>query len=294
MAALVQEPSPLIEEIKARVARFLREDFYEQDLTSTFLFLRQKARGVQAIKCVADLLAHQGEICKGYITDEVQAICDNLALSFHWQELNKGNHIPAPSRFLEGMESVLSRTSNLHFQKYLGISKAEANRLFPDLKRRLIEANMGRINTTNDEGRLLLFLHSTTAFRHIFTDQGLARDFQGALKSSGVADAKLSKRCATYLTLYALSKMHNTVVQVEGYPDNCLLVQQHDGICLQCYIQTPIEPDVEVRKSTKVVSPLFKTSLTAADYVEAGALQTAEGISLPVEVGPDLKLRGIA
>lgn len=290
MAEPVTSPSPLIDEIRARIARFSREDFREQDLTTTFLFLRSNARGLESMRAVGDLLAHQGRLDRqnNHILAEVQRFCDNVANHIHFSQA-KQSPKPPPERFLKGLEASLHRAFDKPMKKAIGIPKARAAKMLPGLIQRLADAEGGTIDTTPEENKLLLYLHSTFTTKARFTDKDLIRDFENLLRLEGIAKLKLTTNCRRFLCLYVLSKMHNTVVEVRGHPSPYLVVNDSWGTGLSCSMVAPLAG----MESVSIATELFSTSLKMDEFVEPGALQTDEGVSKAIEVGTDLKLHAI-
>jgi hypothetical protein len=148
-----------------------------------------------------------------------------------------------PSYFPDFLSANLRRTSPQHFNRNIGFSRATADRLVPEIIRKLTINPDGTLSLsgshTADEVALVETLCGYIAVREAFTARRLFDDFEATLRSQGLLTKPESRQFQTArnaVTLFAVSVMHNSVVILGDGTRTRLLASPDTGLSVNAHI----------------------------------------------------------
>jgi hypothetical protein len=202
--------------LRPRIERFLYGDFIVDDLSRTFLFLRENAYGRQTVYEIGNFVAHFGERDRGVTTD-LAAHFFKL-LRFMVPLMNK------PAQEINLNPDVLSasfKTIDMeHIRQKLKLKPKIARKVFKSLmnKAKSVVGTNNRVQLDAHESALCQLLVTSFTVRPAFDDTLLNKEFAECLKKNGLLlsdEVDALKKKSNLVTLFALYCMHQTILKLD-------------------------------------------------------------------------------
>ncbi|MEC5324953.1 hypothetical protein [Aurantimonas sp. A3-2-R12] len=210
---------------RARVNRLLGGDFRPDDLTGLFLYARDHCDGREAVADIGHFVAHHHERDRGITTRSTR---EWFAVArYHLSRFGSGgphkldgNRLPSAAR--DYFEIAINRVEAKFIQRETGLKRAKAYDVMRGIIPRMVQNHdmtwQLPITLTGDELKLVNCVSSLMVVKPAFEEGRLVDDFVATLKSNGLISKEEIRNHKTALAalipLYAISAMHNCVVQL--------------------------------------------------------------------------------
>jgi hypothetical protein len=295
-----------LEQVRARYARLLSGDFRPEDAAKLFEYLRFKNDERVAVKEVGDLIAHEGEKDRGLFVQTAQSMCD-VHVNYFYCALQKDARVPLrmPLRFKEGLRYALAVLKDDNPRHLFGFTESEAQHFLETtlLKFRLINGALkltSSLSPTEDE--FLFRLQHTVGNEAAFSAEELTADLNHLIRKKDISDKQLMGDPQLFVTLFVLSKMHNTLLKLKSFPKGILTLNQSWGK-LYCALKLAIPHWDETTgegptfPGGEIVLHHMTTNLPANKFCKDEYLDYPRtpgfGGGLPLEATSDLRLEPI-
>jgi len=275
------------DELRIRARRLLAGNVHLEDLDRLFLDQRERSHGRTHFREIGDFLAHRSTRNKGPVTAAIRDIMTSFRV---WsmpmrQEKHTVNDIRAAG------DANLRLLTEEQLSKGCGARRQAAASKF--------RKGMAKLETgqplSNSEERVVLFLGNHFVWRPAFNDRDLLADFLVVLRNNGlIVEDQLRDTAALQrtLALYALSRMHETIIQDQHMQAQLFAGAANDYGVLE--VRLDINTEAWAKPLTAPVC-IFMTSLLAADHC-APCLPLAQSAldwknwSYPIELSQTGKL----
>jgi len=276
--------------LRARVERLLRGDLQIDDLTRLFLYARDRCDGRETVQEIGDFVAHHDERTKGIITRETRDwfITTRVMMSAMKTPLQSDK---LPTNFREFLAASLRRLGA--GIKQSGFRLRDAHHILRTLSTKFIANSDSTLaispRHTQKERALIAALSGHITARPAFTSDRLFQDFSETLKSNALLERTELRdfiKLQPAISLFAVSVMHNCVIQIGGGLTCKLTAFAHgpDGtIEVNAPVPTLADPAILVSSS------IYSAGLPAAQYCDA-ALLSAQKWDFDLEVTEATKL----
>ena len=279
--------------MRARVERLLRGDFRADDLTRLFLYARDRCDGRESVQEIGDFVAHHSERTKGIVTREtrdwfltVRYIVPTMKRPFAADSL--------PPNFREILSATFRRSGVA--LKAAGISQSRARQIFPSLCEKFITNSDGTLSISlrhsGEELKLMNFLSGLVTGHAAFTAAKLNADLSATLQKLNLlerSERKAFERVAPTVALFAVSLMHNCVIQIDDSSFAKLYAFNHVGQKIAVYAEVPTTNPIK-GGSIAIASPIFVTDLVLEDWCTAELLSLPQPWECDLEIALDGKL----
>jgi hypothetical protein len=276
---------------RARVERLLKGDFRPDDLTSLFLYARDRCDGREPVQEVGDFVAHHDERTKGLVTRETRdwfitsrVTISGIASPFQASQL--------PPNFREFLSASLRRMGPSI--KQYATSLSVASRMLPGVLKKFVVKPDGTLaipsNLPANERKLIEILATRLVVRPAFTSDRLFNDLSETLRSNGLLhrnELHRFKELKPVIALFAVSVMHNSDVNV-GDGRKCKLKAAADGVGETMHVQASV-PTI-ANPNLRVASSIYSTDLKSEEHCDQLLLTSPKPWDFDIEVGPNQKL----
>lgn len=283
---------------RARVSRLLSGDFRPDDLTHLFLYARDHCDGRASVAEIGHFVAHHSERNKGIVTRSTRD-WDTVA-RYHMSRFGPGGPHPLDGRAMPNATKqyfriAATRIDPKKIRSDTGLSRADAHARLRDLAERIQQNPDGTWALPNiisqAEITLVECVSSYLVVRPAFEAEHLVRDFLATLKSNGlITKDELRTRSAavsSLILLYAVSAMHNCVIQI-GDGSTCRLEGSADILNNKIEVQATVPAAVPGRPTVGIACSMFSIDLDPMTHCHPDLLN---GHWLcDVEVAPDKRL----
>ncbi|WP_292055531.1 hypothetical protein [Martelella sp.] len=276
--------------------RLLNGEFRPDDLTGLFLYARDHCDGRETVAEIGHFVAHHNERDKGITTRctrEWFASTRYLVPAFFEDGSGGLDASRLPSTAVEYFRIAVNRVGPATIKKGTGLKPGQANKILQDVIGRMSQNGDSTWRLPNDlkeiETSLLNCVSSTFVSKSAFEEERLVEEFIATLKSNGLVtnDEVREKRAtlATLIPLYAVSAMHNCLVQIgDGTTTQLKGSASLDGIQVSASVPLAAKDGGDIF----LVSPMFRTGLSPNQHCSDELVLTTWDFE--IELGPDKRL----
>lgn len=281
--------TPHLDELSFRTKRLISGDLRNEDVATIFLALRERPSAGDAVTEIGDLVAHRFVRDRGPLRDAAQERFDALVCMGHATVDPNG---PLPPRYWATLRGNLKGVHPRRLWKDTGVSLRAAKALLRQARDKFEQhVTSGaelRKSLTRSQTALFDYLIKEGTLREPFTDRQLISELNAALKLDGISGRSIHGDAAKFVTLFAISKMHNTALLLEN--GTYSVAQIHpttDKLIVWLETEAPSIPGVE---PTNFMAPHFRTSLREADHCDVDSIRESDGRTHSLEATSDLRL----
>jgi hypothetical protein len=279
---------------RARVARLLSGTFRPDDLTGLFLYARDHCDGRETVAEIGHFIAHHHERNKGIVT---RATRDWFTVArFHFSRFGPGGphnlhaqKLPVATK--EYFEIAANRIDARIIRKSTGFNRSEAHKIASNLADRLSVNPDGTwamaFSINKKELDLIQCLISNLVVRPAFDAERLVNEFFSTLKSNNlISKAEIRDHgdsISRLVQLYAVSAMHNCVVQIG---DGSTTILKAAAEANQIVIRASVPSPAPGRPNVNLACDMFIAHLDPATHCDAEML-AAEDWDFEIEISLD-------
>jgi hypothetical protein len=248
---------------RARVQRLLSGVFRPDDLTGLFLYARDHCDGRESVAEIGHFVAHHNERDRGIVTRSTREWF--ATARFHMFRFHDSTRDLDPNRMPSATPDYL------RIRRGIGRKGAREFQVLNDLADRLLPNPDGTWRLpalTHAEASLLQAVCSVLVSKPAFEADRLCSDFFATLKSNGLIVknelAQHKESFSVLIKLYAISVMHNCVVQVGDGTKSQLRAraeQKSRTISVSAGVPDTINPS-----NITLASPMFYMNADPADH----------------------------
>ena len=289
--------SPELDELRFRARRLISGDFRVDDLSCLFLAMRGHDEAGAVVKEIGDLVAHRFRRKQGVLKNAAQERFDALVVAAHSRDDPDG---PVPLHFWEALRANRRGISPKKLRKDLGLSPGNARVMLREIEENYADhINDGHTlknALSTAQNRLVNYLREQGTLTEPFTDNQLIGEINAALKRYQISSRKIQGDAAKFLILFAISQMHNTVIQLDdGGPFSLLQIHPHADGKLTVFLQSHA-PWIDTKANlvrfadVYIMTTHFSTNLPESRHCDIEALREPDGYVYSLEVTSDLTL----
>jgi hypothetical protein len=283
-------------EIKARLNRLLAGQARPEDVSRLFSWVRDRASDAAIVREDGHFAAHPGIRVKDLVTEEMRSAFAHLRFVIPIISGTPYDFSDLPPDFNNVVTRNLSRTAEAVIIQNLGAPRREAeNQLKAALSKFKIKKNgrftASQIITPQDQAVINLSLQYIIS-QPLFSEQHLHTEFFGAMRALGLLEPAQSaalRAAGPWLTLYAISAMHQTEIALQRDWKAVLQASIWEGLlAVECATRIEVPNGV----SPHFVFQIFSTRMKADDWCDDSMRPFADSdhFSFPIELinGPCL------
>ncbi len=284
---------------RAKIERLLRGDFRPGDLTDLFLFARDHCDGREPVAEIGHFVAHHQEREKGIITRSTR---EWFAVArYHLSRFGPGGPYQfdgekMPSATRDYFKIAVNRIEAKIILEKTGLRRAAAHQIMIKLADRLGQNQDGTWSLPNDltknELSLVQCLSSNIVVKPAFEDDRLFDDFAATLKSNGlISKEELHTNkddLKTLVQLYAVSAMHNCLVQI-GDGTTTQLKARPEPKAKQIMVNSTIRIAVPNAPTVSIACSMFTANLDPNVHCHPNLIATQDW-DFEIEVAPDKRI----
>lgn len=299
--------------IRARVERLLRRDFRVSDLSTLFLYARERCDGRESVREVGNFVAHHSERTKGIITQMTREWC--ITAWFHCLSLQRGLDVRRlRANFPEFLRASFNRLDHQTIKKATGMRRVDASKMLPTLIGKFRRNDDGTLALsvlhTPPELALLRCLCDHLVAKPAFNNETLFKDLlyilinEGDLNQFELADIQYLKPA---IGLFAISYMHNCVIDIGDGSKLTLTATDNAAsvgdlgvlaaapvLLLRPVAQLPPGSFVSIQgrpeQAIMLAAAMFTTELDAATYCTPDLFAAPRPWAMPLEITNDMRL----
>ncbi len=205
------ERTLLDDDLRNRVRRLISGDCRSGDLDRLFLGLRERNYGYSCFREIGDFVAHRATRTKGLITEVGRDVFTSVDV---WSLKIRGMN-PSQVDIIRAANANLRLATDEQLKSGCGCRRQIAqSRLKSALQK------MDRDETPTDaEFRVLHYVGNRFIWRPAFTSDRLYEEFRQVLSENkivAVSDVGILDNIKSFLSLYALSLMHGSSIELEN------------------------------------------------------------------------------
>lgn len=286
----------------------VKGDCRVNDLSRLLRSLRLRTFGVQSIKDIADLTAHEDDRDAGMMVEAISDLYYSIKLHFVPIVTRKRLSIGAMPGFMaKALDASFKTLPDEAIRKQTGLKRNVANKMLRAAIANFVTNQDGTINGSKcsaEERRFIEGISGSFRVQPVYDDAVLFRDLRFVLEKNGLllpSETKALGYVKERLAIFAVSLLHRVDVVLPDATVAELLCQisgSQEGNVLTVMANWP-GPEDGVQ--FKLETTIFQTTLAAADHCGPDVLAAAvpaNGIPAnpatlanPLEIGPDWKLR---
>jgi hypothetical protein len=275
------------EELRIRARRLLTGNVHLEDLDRLFLDQRQRCHGRKHFQEIGDFLAHRNARNKGPVTEVIQDIMTSFRV---WSMPMRGEkHSLADIR--EAGQANLRLMTDEQLLAGCGMRRQTAQTKF---RKGVANLEAGSPVSTS-ESRAVQYLGNRFVWRPAFNAGDLLNDFLHVLHRNGLmVDPPLisSERLKVILALYAISRMHETMISDRGVQAQLFAGASNSYGILEVKLNMNA---LDWKKPVVAPVCVFMTSLQATEYCDSSlpispSAENWDSWAYPVELGREGKL----
>ncbi len=257
---------------RARVERMMRGDFRPDDLTGLFLYARDHCDGRETVADIGHFVAHHNERDRGIITRSTRRWF--AVAQYHLPRFRPGGPYPLrgdrlPTSTRDYYRLAVNLMDPKHMQEATGLRRSKAQDIMSTLADRLTKNPDGSWSLpricTSDEIKMIKYVSSLIVVKPAFESKRLVEEFISTLKSNGLITNDEIKthhdEIKILVLLYAISAMHNCVIQING--DTKITLKARSDLSNK---QIAINASVPIDIGINVVSSVFVVDLDPSIY----------------------------
>jgi hypothetical protein len=285
---------------KARVERLLRGDFRPDDLMNLFLFARDHCDGRETVAEIGHFVAHHTERDKGIITRLTREWVADVRyhLSVYGPTGQPGpfdaQRMPPATR--DYFRIAVNRVDAKLILEKTGLRRAAADRLMLNLADRITQNADGTWQLpaamTTAEISLVECVSSTMVARPAFQADRLFDDFSATLKSNGLITREQirahSEDLRTIIQLYAVTAMHNCVIQI-GDGTTTQLKARPEPEIQKIMVNAFVADALPHKPGVFIATSIFTAEASPSIHCHPDLLATKEW-NFEIELAPDRRL----
>lgn len=201
----------IADDLRMRTGRLLAGQRRVDDLDRLFLGLRDRHHGKESVREIGDFVAHRAERQKGLVTQVARDVFTSVSV---WS-LGFRNKKAEISDIVRAAKANFRLASDQQLKDGCGLRR-------PVVKRRLDSglAKFERGETiTDEEMAVLLYLGNRFIWKPAFNDGQLLSEFCEVMRKNAIIDAgdvSALENVRAFITLYAITCMHGSVIQFDG------------------------------------------------------------------------------
>lgn len=199
------------DDLRMRVRRVLAGQRRVDDLDRLFLGLRDRHHRNESVREVGDFVAHRAERQKGLVTQVARDVFTSVSV---WS-LGFRNKKAERSDIVRAAKANFRLASDQQLKDGCGLRR-------PVVKRRL-ESGLAKFERgetiTDEELTVLLYLGNRFIWKSAFNDDQLFSEFCEVMRKNAiidVGDVSALENVRAFITLYAITCMHGSVIQFDG------------------------------------------------------------------------------
>lgn len=199
------------DDLRLRAGRLLAGQHRVDDLDRLFLGQRDRHHGKESFREIGDFVAHRAERQKGLVTQIARDVFTSVSV---WS-LGLRDKKPSKSDIVRAAHANFRLASDQQLKNGCGLRR-------PVVKRRL-ESGLAKFergeSITDEELNVIRYLGNRFIWKPAFNDEQLFDEFCEVTRKNAIVaqtDVAALASAKTFITLYAITCMHGSVIQFDS------------------------------------------------------------------------------